>query len=176
MKTRDHTLFLRRVLLADAAASLATGLLMLLGAGMLGPLLGLPEALLHAVIELPGDSTPLHVVNVHLGLREAHRQRQVAQLAEFIAHDIPPASPLVVAGDFNDWRARAHPLLRAAGLREVFEDAQGRPALTFPALFPVFPLDRMYLRNVNALASSVLRTQPWSSLSDHAGLRVELET
>jgi hypothetical protein len=46
MKTRDHTLFLRRVLLADAAASLATGLLMLLGAGMLGPLLGLPEALL----------------------------------------------------------------------------------------------------------------------------------
>lgn len=46
MKTRDHTLFLRRVLLADAAASLATGLLMLLGAAMLGPLLDLPEALL----------------------------------------------------------------------------------------------------------------------------------
>jgi len=134
------------------------------------------RGLLHAVIELPDDSTPLHVVNVHLGLREAHRQRQVSQLAEFIAHDVPPAAPLVVAGDFNDWRARAHPLLRAAGLREAFEDAQGRPALTFPALFPVFPLDRMYLRHVNALASSVLRTQPWSGLSDHAGLRVELET
>lgn len=39
-------LFLRRVLLADAAASAATGLLMLLGAGTLESLLNLPAALL----------------------------------------------------------------------------------------------------------------------------------
>lgn len=39
--------FLRRVLLADAAASAATGLLMTLGAGFLAPVLGLPETLLH---------------------------------------------------------------------------------------------------------------------------------
>ncbi len=38
--------FLRRVLIADATASGATGLLLLLGAGALAPLLGLPETLL----------------------------------------------------------------------------------------------------------------------------------
>lgn len=38
--------FLRRVLLADAATCLATGLLLTLGANFLQPLLGLPQALL----------------------------------------------------------------------------------------------------------------------------------
>ncbi|MGE5648637.1 MAG: hypothetical protein ACM34A_00435 [Bacillota bacterium] len=38
--------FLRRVLLADAATCLATGLLLTLGADVLQPLLGLPQALL----------------------------------------------------------------------------------------------------------------------------------
>lgn len=38
--------FLRRVLLADAATCLATGLLLTLGANALQPLLGLPQALL----------------------------------------------------------------------------------------------------------------------------------
>jgi len=37
--------FLRRVLFADAATSAAAGLLMLCGAGLLEPLLGIPEAL-----------------------------------------------------------------------------------------------------------------------------------
>lgn len=38
--------FLRNVLLADAAASAATGVLMALGAGFLAPVLGLPSILL----------------------------------------------------------------------------------------------------------------------------------
>lgn len=47
--------FLRRVLLADAAASGATGLLMAFGASFLEPLLGLPVALLReaGIILLP---------------------------------------------------------------------------------------------------------------------------
>ena len=40
--------FLRRVLLADAATSGATGLLMMLGAGAAGELLGVPDALLRS--------------------------------------------------------------------------------------------------------------------------------
>ncbi|GIZ52310.1 hypothetical protein [Noviherbaspirillum aridicola] len=42
----DSPLFLRRVLLADAAASAATGLLLAFGADPLEPLLGLPAVLL----------------------------------------------------------------------------------------------------------------------------------
>lgn len=46
MLLSDSSSFLRRVLLADAAAGAATGLLMLFGAGLLEQLLGLPRALL----------------------------------------------------------------------------------------------------------------------------------
>ena len=47
--------FLRRVLLADAAAAAATGLLMAVAAGFLEPLLGLPAALLReaGIVLLP---------------------------------------------------------------------------------------------------------------------------
>lgn len=46
MSSFDTSFFLRRVLLADAAASAATGLLMLFGAGVLEQYLGLPRSLL----------------------------------------------------------------------------------------------------------------------------------
>lgn len=44
--TIDNTPFLRNVLLADAAMGAAAAALTILGAGLLAPLLGLPEALL----------------------------------------------------------------------------------------------------------------------------------
>jgi hypothetical protein len=46
MLLSDSSTFLRRVLLADAAVSAATGLLITSGAGMLAQVLGLPPALL----------------------------------------------------------------------------------------------------------------------------------
>ena len=44
--TIDNTPFLRNVLLADAAMGAAAAALTIIGAGLLAPLLGLPEALL----------------------------------------------------------------------------------------------------------------------------------
>ena len=46
MSTNQSTTFLRNVLLLDAAASGATGLLLIAGAGLLDGLLGLPVALM----------------------------------------------------------------------------------------------------------------------------------
>jgi endonuclease/exonuclease/phosphatase family metal-dependent hydrolase len=69
---------------------------------------------------LPPDlELPIHVGCVHLGLREAHRQAQLKMLAEW-ANALPDGEPVVVAGDFNDWRQRAnHPLKVDAGLEEI---------------------------------------------------------
>lgn len=55
MFTMQSPAFLRRILLADALASAAAGLLMALGAGYLSPLLGLPLMLLReaGIILLP---------------------------------------------------------------------------------------------------------------------------
>ena len=82
---------------------------------------------------------------------------------------------VVVAGDFNDWRQRADQLLAGCGLREVFVGAQGRPARSFPARWPVLPLDRIYLRNARGRQPRILSRRPWSHLSDHLPLAVEVE-
>ena len=133
-----------------------------------------PRGLLHGVLRLP-QRRHLHVINVHLGLLESHRQQQIARLCRFIQADIPDDAPLIVAGDFNDWLKRGHAMLRNAGLREAFEDATGRLARTFPARLPPFPLDRIYLRNATARDVDVLSKRRWSHLSDHAALYAEVE-
>lgn len=64
--------FLRRVLLADAAASGATGLLMAFGASFLEPLLGLPVALLReaGIILLPFAALLIYIATrEHLSRR-----------------------------------------------------------------------------------------------------------
>lgn len=128
------------------------------------------RGLLHCVLDVPGGAEPLHVVCVHLGLRDAHRRRQLALLCSEVHDAVPASAPLVVAGDFNDWRGRGHPRLRDCGLAEAFETAYGRLARTFPARRPLLPLDRIYLRNARALKPGVLSLRPWSHLSDHAPL------
>jgi endonuclease/exonuclease/phosphatase family metal-dependent hydrolase len=82
---------------------------------------------------------------------------------------------VVVAGDFNDWRRRAHDILaREAGMREVFVQANGQSARTFPARYPVLQLDRIYVRNARVHSPVVLPRRPWSHLSDHAPLAAEI--
>jgi endonuclease/exonuclease/phosphatase family metal-dependent hydrolase len=134
-----------------------------------------PRGLLHGMLHVPGMPSPLHVVNVHLGLREAHRQHQIALLCRLVETRVPADACLVVAGDFNDWRERGHAAICAAGLREVFEEHHGRLARTFPARWPVLPVDRIYLRNLRATRAQVLAARPWSHLSDHAVLCADVK-
>ena len=73
------------------------------------------------------------------------------------------------------WRQRAHALLAdRAGLQEVFATAFGRAARTFPVRLPLLRLDRVYVRNLQAGRPQVLTGPPWSRLSDHAPLQLEL--
>ena len=132
-----------------------------------------PRGLLHGVLHLPRDGMQVHAISVHLGLREAHRRQQIALLCRMVESEIPADAPLIVAGDFNDWRKRGHAALQRAGLREAFEDANGELARTVPARLPLLPLDRIYLRNARARKVGVLSARPWSHLSDHAALFAE---
>ncbi len=133
------------------------------------------RGLLHCVVEIPGRSMPVHAICVHLGLNEAQRRWQLGRLCQQIEEKTPPDAPLVVAGDFNDWRLRAHARLRrCAGLVEVFVQTTGSAARTFPARWPVLRLDRIYVRNVRKARPVLLRARPWSQLSDHAPLAAEL--
>jgi cardiolipin synthase len=91
-------------------------------------------------------------------------------LAEWV-NTLPAGEPVVVAGDFNDWRQQAnHPLKAQAGLEEIFTRARGRPARTFPVSFPLLRLDRIYVKNAHASRPKALALKQWRHLSDHAPL------
>lgn len=136
---------------------------------------GESRGLLHCVLDVPSLAGGVHAFCVHLGLREWHRRQQLERLCAVIERDVPPDAPLVVAGDFNDWRLVAHERLhRCAGLREVFVSTFGQAARTFPARFPVLQLDRIYARHARVQPLR-LPPRPWSHLSDHAPLAAQLE-
>ncbi|SQF97750.1 endonuclease/exonuclease/phosphatase [Paucimonas lemoignei] len=130
------------------------------------------RGLLHCVLQVPHFGQ-VHAICVHLGLRESHRRQQLKLLAELLER-LPESAPVIVAGDFNDWRKRADALLEGTGLHEVFVDRFGAPAKSFPARWPLLCLDRIYVRNATTDRPKVLSNRPWSHLSDHAPLAVEV--
>jgi endonuclease/exonuclease/phosphatase family metal-dependent hydrolase len=133
------------------------------------------RGLLHCVMQVPDTGREIHGICVHLSLTEGHRQQQLDLLCRLVSRHIPADAPLVVAGDFNDWRLRARRALAGcAGMSEVFVMATGREARTFPSRFPVLRLDRIYVRNVRVLRPEVHSMRPWSHLSDHAALSAEM--
>ena len=134
------------------------------------------RGMLHCVIQPPDGRAPIHAISVHLGLRESHRQQQLDLMCERITNEIPADAPLVIAGDFNDWRLLAHrKLAKFPGLKEVFVEATGRAARTFPARLPLLALDRIYVRNARAFSPRLLPAKPWTHLSDHAPLAAEIQ-
>jgi endonuclease/exonuclease/phosphatase family metal-dependent hydrolase len=160
------------------------------------------RGLLHVPVEWGGGR--LHVVVAHFGLAHVSRLRQVQRLAEFLALEVPPGAPLLVAGDFNDWAEKLDGPMRGIDLKRavapspeglpsgpisaaisapvrslqrVAAGAAGLPHLpTFPALAPVFALDRVYLRGLRCVATHVPRGAGWRRWSDHLPLLVDLQT
>jgi endonuclease/exonuclease/phosphatase family metal-dependent hydrolase len=127
--------------------------------------------MLHCVVSVPGWRRNLHCVCVHLSLHERGRRRQLDALVERLDDTAARGLPIVVAGDFNDWRQRATRVLKdRLGLQEVSMIYGSRPALTFPSLLPMLRLDRIYVRGFSVVEASVQRGAPWSLLSDHLAL------
>ena len=133
------------------------------------------RGMLHCQIGLNSKHV-LHCINVHLGLREAHRRKQLDLLCQMIDKEVPADAPLVIAGDFNDWRRKGdRTLTDALGVYEVFEEVKGRPARTFPSVMPVFRLDRIYARGLHVLDARVHYAFPSGRMSDHAALAATFE-
>ncbi len=133
------------------------------------------RGLLHCEIVMPGLGQPLHAICLHLALTESGRVRQFRAVSQRIHEMVPDDAPLIIAGDFNDWRQRsARYLARELNLKEVFEVTHGRFALSFPAAMPLFALDRIYVRGFEVDSAHVLHGAVWRKLSDHAALSAQL--
>jgi endonuclease/exonuclease/phosphatase family metal-dependent hydrolase len=150
------------------------------------------RGLLHVRLQCPGTSagpsprcpTVLHAIVVHLGLFGAGRKRQIAQLVQYIATEVPADEAVIVAGDFNDWRGQLGAELSVVDMIDV--SARRSPRLdgrkprwrhrvrTFPARLPLMPLDRIYARGYCAQSLGLGWGAGWARLSDHAPLLVDL--
>ena len=135
------------------------------------------RGLLHVPVQWQGLC--VHVVVAHFALLHAGRVRQVQRLAQYLAAEVPAGEPLMVAGDFNDWSEKLDAPMREIGLTRAADPAPaGWPLVhkpTFPALAPVFALDRVYLRGLRCRSTLVPRGAGWRKWSDHLPLLVELQ-
>ncbi len=133
------------------------------------------RGLLYCVLRLPDGQDDIHAICVHLGLLERHRQSQIEGLRRLIKDKVPKLAPLVIAGDFNDWRLRGQKVMTlSCGMTEAFHSMHGRLASTFPACFPLLSLDRIYIRNMSSVLPVTLDRKSWRRLSDHAPLAVKV--
>jgi len=133
------------------------------------------RGLLHCELNLPGVKQQVHAICIHLSLTEQQRRSQIASLVKLVEEHIPRDAPLIIAGDFNDWRNRAeYGLGERLGLIEAFTEHTGRPARSYPSKLPVLRLDRIYLRGFKVASTTVHWGSPWSRISDHAALTTEL--
>ena len=109
------------------------------------------------------------VVATHLGLGRAERGRQVRLLMD--RFDPADTLPTVLMGDMNEW------ILWSKPLREL-HNRFGKTAApaTFPAFFPLFALDRLWVRPGNRLVSLYRHWTPLSRVaSDHLPLIAEID-
>ncbi|HZV66733.1 MAG TPA: endonuclease/exonuclease/phosphatase family protein [Telluria sp.] len=150
------------------------------------------RGILHCVLKTPKGS--VHCYVVHLGLFESGRGRQAQALIDAVMTSAPNGEPVIIAGDFNDWRNTLGGRLRdALGVVEVFDELSSgsvlgdlvrslagrqqrlRPARTFPAALPWFRLDRIYVRGFKVDTAQVLHGTLWAKLSDHAPIVATLK-
>ena len=127
------------------------------------------RGLLHVEILVNGVS--LHAIVVHFGLIPASRMRQAAQLQRYIAREVPPGAPVIVAGDFNDWGTQVKKFLRT----EALHSFEGPRTLTYPSRLPVVQLDHIYARGMQPLGLAAPRGRAWSRMSDHLPLIAEFK-
>lgn len=132
------------------------------------------RSLLHGTLAIPGLTQKIHIICIHFALLKTQREKQLSILKARIMSHVPADEPVIIAGDFNDWRNQAeHYLETELGLQEAFKTLQGKHAKTFPALNPRLSVDRIYYRGLSLKTCKCLRGKPWRTLSDHVPLYAE---
>ena len=119
------------------------------------------------------------LANVHLGLLHLERKVQVRRLLAHLLEHSPADSPLVIAGDWNEWGSRlVSGALKRSGFHLARLDAHGpRGVATFPSRRPLLCLDRvLYRAPVRVHHVACVNEGLAREASDHLPVVVELET
>lgn len=126
-----------------------------------------PRAVLDVVVK--AAMGPVRVLLTHFGLRLRERHRQTELLLSLLDERAPV--PLVLLGDFNEWVPRASTVRRI----EARMGMTPRPR-SFPARWPLLPLDRIWVRPREALRGLEVFADGLSSVaSDHLPVYADLD-
>lgn len=78
------------------------------------------RGVLHCVVKV--GSQEVHIFVVHFGLFARSRARQLQAVIDWAGKVVPEQAPMIIGGDFNDWRNRlSRHLTESLGVVEVFE-------------------------------------------------------
>jgi len=131
------------------------------------------RSLLEGVVEYGGLDIALACT--HLDLTEWGRKKQQQKIIETLKLKEKINSPLILAGDFNDWRGRSRKIFCDLGLSDIFTDPLAASSFTYPSVMPILSLDKMYFANLRCVNSAVLNASHWRKLSDHLPIFAEFE-
>lgn len=133
------------------------------------------RGMIHGILSIP-KKDPIHVLCTHLSLLQSDRKIQINKIIKYIKENIPEDAPIILAGDFNDWKnVITKELSHQVQLQEAFTESSGFTARSFPSWFPILKLDRIYFRNLDLVSAEVYQGEPWNKLSDHLALFSEFK-
>jgi len=126
-----------------------------------------PRGALDVMLDWHGQR--LQVVATHLGLRPWERRHQIQQLLSLFTSGRADVS--VLLGDINEWLLWGRPL---RWLHRYFA-ASPQPR-TYPAQFPLFAMDRIWVHPRAILTNLKVHDSPLTEItSDHLPLKAELQ-
>jgi endonuclease/exonuclease/phosphatase family metal-dependent hydrolase len=122
-------------------------------------------------VDLDVDGETVRVIVTHLGLKPAERRFQVRKLLSLLK-DTPLYERVVVLGDINEWLPLGRPL---RWLNALFGHSPAER--TFPSRWPLFALDRVWVRPRHALLAFGAHRSPLAVLaSDHLPVKAIIAT
>lgn len=112
-------------------------------------------------VDLQIDGRTVRIIVTHLGLSTVERKWQFRKLRRLL--DIDGNDVQIVMGDFNEWYPFSRPI---AWLNRHFGRSPAK--LTFPSTFPLFPLDRIWVKPSETMLRMKVHATPLSRIaSDH---------
>jgi endonuclease/exonuclease/phosphatase family metal-dependent hydrolase len=125
---------------------------------------------------LAGHASGWLVANVHLGLLHLERKMQVRRLLAHLFEGALPGQPLVIAGDWNEWRSRlVKTTMSEHGFHMARNDERPQGERTWPSRRPLVALDKILYRDpVRCESVACVLDDVTRVASDHLPLVVEL--
>lgn len=122
-------------------------------------------------VELDVDGDAVRVIVTHLGLKPAERRYQVGKILEMIRHS-PLDKRVLVLGDINEWLPLGRPLRWMHALL-----GHSPSERSFPSRWPLFALDRVWVRPRHVLLAFAAHRSPLARLaSDHLPVKAIVAT